>query len=131
MDNPDHPWIIVAKFNSSTDSSAKVLFQTEATLNANGTVIFEKLGVSVAMSNFKLEYYFKEPVGINSTQFNPLNVVTNPISSSNPNLTCTVKEEDLLVDENSKFNLTVALIDTYTLIQVQNISWKVGIYFLI
>lgn len=60
-----YPWIVVAKLNSSTDPNAKLILQTEAVLNANGTVIFENLGVSVAMSNFQLEYYFKEPVGIN------------------------------------------------------------------
>ena len=65
MDNTLFPWIVVARLNSSTDPNAKLILQTEAVLNANGTVIFENLGVSVAMSNFQLEYYFKEPVGIN------------------------------------------------------------------
>ena len=69
MDNSLYPWTVVARLNSSTDPNAKIILQTEAVLNANGTVIFENLGVSVAMSNFKLEYYCKDPIGINTYAF--------------------------------------------------------------
>ena len=60
-----YPWIVVAKLNAQ-DPDAELLFQTEAYVNPNGSVIFEKLGVSMPMSNFTLEYYFKEPIGVNA-----------------------------------------------------------------
>ena len=54
-----------------------------------------------------------------------MNVVTNPISSSDPVLTCKVNEDDLVLDENSSFNATISIIDSLSLQRVQNIAWKV------
>lgn len=54
-----------------------------------------------------------------------MNVVTNPISSSDPTLTCQVNEEDLILDENSSFNATISIIDSLSLKKVQDIAWKV------
>ena len=64
LDNGLYPWIVVAKLNSKSDPAAELLFQTEAYVNPNGTVMFEKLGVSLPMTNFTLEYYLKEPIGV-------------------------------------------------------------------
>ena len=61
-----YPWTIVATLNSPSSPNAKVILQNEATLNADGTVTFQNLGVSESMSNFQLEYYFKQPVGVNA-----------------------------------------------------------------
>ena len=62
---------------------------------------------------------------LNSSKFDPMNVVTNPISSSDPTLTCQVNEEDLILDQNSSFNATISIIDSLSLKKVQDIAWKV------
>lgn len=58
------------------------------------------------------------------TKFNPLNVVTNPISSSEPTLSCKVNEQGLIVETNAYFNITISIIDSLTSLSVKNISWK-------
>jgi hypothetical protein len=54
----------MAKISSISDPSAKLIFQTEAILDSNGQAVFQNLGVSSSMSDFKIEYYLEEPIGV-------------------------------------------------------------------
>jgi len=80
------------------------------------------------MSNFQIEYYLDLPIGINSTQFQPMNTVAPPLKASNPILTCQVNEQNLVVIQNKSFSITVSLIDSISSQVVPNIAWQVKIY---
>ena len=54
-----------------------------------------------------------------------MNVVTNPISASDPVLSCRVNEIGIVVNETGLFTVSVSLIDSFTAQIVQNISWQV------
>ena len=66
LGNEHFSWTIVAKINSSSDSNARLIHQTEAVIDSTGKAVFENLGVSSAMSNFTVEFYLKTPIGVNS-----------------------------------------------------------------
>ena len=65
LNNKHFPWKIYAKLISSPSYNAHLIHDTEACLEADGSVHFKNLGVSIAMSSFKLEYYFRIPFGLN------------------------------------------------------------------
>ena len=62
---------------------------------------------------------------LSRSKFNPMNVVTNPISASDPVLSCRVNEIGIVVNETGLFTVSVSLIDSFTAQIVQNISWQV------
>ena len=53
-----------------------------------------------------------------------MNIVSAPISSSNPVLTCQVNEQNIIVNETQLFNVTVSLIDSVSSQIVPNIAWQ-------
>lgn len=55
-----------------------------------------------------------------------MNIVTNPISSSEPTLSCKVNEQGIIVDANTNFNVSISIIDSLSSMVVKNISWKVN-----
>ena len=55
-----------------------------------------------------------------------MNVVTNPISITQPLLKCKVNEEGLVVNSAALFSITVSLIDSVSAQKLQNIAWKVN-----
>ena len=61
-----------------------------------------------------------------SSKFDPLNIATDPISSSDPILSCQVNENNIVVNETDLFSITVSLIDKYTSQIVTNIEWQVN-----
>ena len=46
--------------------AASIILQDKAAIGDDGTVTFENLGVSTAMSDFSFEYYLDHPVGVNA-----------------------------------------------------------------
>ena len=112
--------------SSDTSNTASLILQTEALVADDGTVTFENLGISQALSSVKLEYFILKPVGVNTSNFNPMNVVTNPITSTQPLLNCKINEEGLVVNASEVFSVTVSLIDRISSQKIKNIAWKVG-----
>ena len=53
-----------------------------------------------------------------------MNIVTNPITASNPVLTCQVNEKNIIVNETELFSITVSLIDSVSSQIVPNIAWQ-------
>ena len=72
LSNSLYPWYVYAKLNSTSNSSsivASLILQDKATIDDDGLVKFEKLGISIAESNLKLEYYLDKPFGINEYNY--------------------------------------------------------------
>ena len=55
-----------------------------------------------------------------------MNIVTPPINSLDPILSCQINEKKLVVNEAELFSITVSLIDNYSAEIVSNISWAVN-----
>jgi hypothetical protein len=53
-----------------------------------------------------------------------MNLITDPISTSNPVLTCKVNEKSLVADESESFSVTVTLIDSFSSVTIPNITWE-------
>ena len=65
-----YPWYVYARINATSNDSmsmaASIILQDKAAIGDDGTVTFENLGVSMAMSDFSFEYYLDHPVGVNA-----------------------------------------------------------------
>lgn len=61
--NDNHPWTIQATINSTSNSKASLIFQTEVSV-LNGYANFTKLGVSDLVENLVISYSFKLPAGL-------------------------------------------------------------------
>jgi len=64
------------------------------------------------------------------TKIEPFKTNSNGLISANPNLSCQVLEEQLVVNENELFTLNLAIIDKISSQVISNISWAVSISFL-
>ena len=53
-----------------------------------------------------------------------MHIVSNPITSSDPKLSCQINEQNLIVNETQLFSITVSLIDSYSSQIVPNIEWQ-------
>jgi len=62
--NPNYPWIIQAKINSTTNPNVNLIFESEVAV-VNGFANFTKLGVSNIVDKLILSYSFKLPNGVN------------------------------------------------------------------
>ena len=122
--NDAFPWVVVANLSSSSNSNAKLIFETEVNI-VNGYATFTRLGIS-EVSTFSISYKFKTPTGINETKFDPKEQATPEVSASLPVLSCTQYESDITVASNSYFNITIKIVDKVSKLQVENISWAVS-----
>lgn len=123
--NEDFPWIIEAVVFNSSNTVLKTTLQTEAKLETDGYVRFKNLAVSEQADYFNLKYQFKLPTGLKPATFNPLTLESPKQSTSvKASLTCKTKEENQIINENEKFNISISIIDELTEAVVKNISWK-------
>ena len=61
---------------------------------------------------------------MNSSSFDPLNILANPVSAAKPQLTCRDYSSTVLVNELELFNLTISIVDQTSLIKIPNITWN-------
>lgn len=127
MGNKDYPWIVVANMTSSSNPNANLINEVEVAVS-QGYATFTKLGIS-ELSTFSLSFKFKSPEGINETKFDPKEQKTPPITATLPVLSCQQYESDIIVAENTNFNITVKIIDKVSKLKVENISWAVSLIY--
>lgn len=120
------PWIIQAKINSSSNSNASLIIQTEAPV-VNGYANFTNLSVSDLVDTIVIGYSLKQPQGVNSSLFDPLPIRASPLNVTKPDLTCMHFESSVLTVENTNFNLSISIVDKYTKIKLANINWNVSL----
>ena len=122
-----YPWKVIARLNyTSVSNGASIISQTESSIGTDGIATFQTLGVNIAMSSFQIEYYLDIPIGVNSTKFQPMNIVAPPLKASNPLLNCKVNEEGLVVTQSTAFTVTVSLVDSFSSQTIPNIAWQVN-----
>ena len=66
-----------------------------------------------------------------SSKFNPLSLKSDPISVTDPILTCKINEPSLSLLINNTFNLSVSIVDKKSLNSINNISWIVRLIYII
>ena len=57
--------------------------------------------------------------------FDSLNIITPPLSTTKPQLTCLNYEKSIMVNTNEAFNLTLLIVDKSTQVKIPNITWNV------
>ena len=62
---------------------------------------------------------------LKSSAFDPMNIVTPPITASDPVLSCKINENNIVADESDLFLVTVSIIDSISSKIIPNISWAV------
>jgi hypothetical protein len=60
------------------------------------------------------------------SSFNPLHLLTDPITASKPDLTCSDNSPNIIVNENAKFNLSLIIVDKQSQNKISNIGWNVN-----
>jgi hypothetical protein len=123
-----HPWVIHAYLNSSSNPNASLILQTSTDV-MNGYANFTNLGISDVADSFVVAYRFDTPQGVNETMFDPGDVVTDPISSTLPKLSCMQTGEALEVDANSTFSMTISIVDKVSGLKIPDVNWNVSIVF--
>lgn len=122
----EQPWTLVATIVNSSNPTLTIVYQTEANLDNEGFIKFTNLGVSDVAGSFRIKYEFKTPIGVNASLFNPLTLVSNiSINSSSAVLTCKGNEENLIVNENNPFDISISVVDRISFNSIKNIYWKV------
>ncbi|RNA29232.1 fibrocystin-L-like [Brachionus plicatilis] len=117
-----NPWKIRAKIVSSTNLNMEIILESEASLGDDGFVQFSELGLSQVANSFRLEFELVAPEAVSNPNVN--SVQQKAISCSQAVLDLKHMDDQLIVDTDELFNLTVLIVDKYTQTAVNNISWR-------
>ncbi|CAF0710276.1 unnamed protein product [Brachionus calyciflorus] len=114
-------WKVIARLSTSSNPSARIIYETEALVRNDGFIQFEFLGIS-DITNFVIEFELRTPS--NNTIASVPSVQQTSKTSNKAVLTCRPNDQTLIVDSNQKFNLSFVIVDQILLRPIQNIDWK-------
>ncbi|CAF0756351.1 unnamed protein product [Brachionus calyciflorus] len=122
LESSSNPWIIKATLVFKTNQNSEIIFESEVALQNDGFVQFKNLGISDITSSFIIKYELIPPTGIDSSNVRSVNQTAKACTAAILDLV--PLDENLIVDEDETFNLTVSIVDKFTQSKIKNISWR-------